>query len=128
MLSEEVRSVIETGLKIVGRDKGVSQFEAEERASSLLIIAAELYKQKYNLENKLIKSSSIQRVSFSKSIHEAEGKNVTEKKVKAESDPTYIKDREESEELENDVSYLKAIIEIFQNAHIMWRQIAKNEG
>lgn len=128
MLSEEVRSLIEEGLKIVGRDKGVSQFEAEERASSLLIVAAELLKQKYNLENKAVKTSSIQKVSFSKSIHEATGANVTEKKLKAESNPVYIKDREESEELDNDVTYLKAIIELFKDAHIMWRQISKNEG
>lgn len=128
MLQEEVRSLIDEGLKIVGRDKGVSQFEAEERASSLLIIVAELLKQKRSLESRRIKSSSIECVSLHKAVHEAEGKNVTEKKLKASANPDYIKDREEIEEVESDISYLKSMVDVFGDAHILWRQIAKNEG
>lgn len=127
MLSEEVRSLIDLGLKAVGRDKGVSQFEAEERASSLLIIMAELLKQKRSLESKSIKASSIECVSLHKSVHEAEGKNVTEKKLKAVATPEYIKDREEAEEIERDISYLKSMVDVFGDAHILWRQIAKSE-
>lgn len=127
MLVEEVRSLIGESLKNVARERGITTLEAEERASSFLIVAAELLKYKHHLEQKLIKSNSLETVSYHKAIHEADGKNVTEKKVKAEANGDYILLREQTEEIQSDIAYLKAMVELFRDAHIMWRQIAKED-
>lgn len=127
MIAEEVRSLIGESLKNVARERGITTFEAEERASSFLIVTAELLKYIHYLDLKGIKAESVSTATYHKSMHLTDSKNVTEKKAAAEADPDYIKSREEAEEYSSDIKYLKGMVDIFKDAHIMWRQIAKED-
>lgn len=127
MLSEEVQDLIENGLAAITRDKGLSPMDMEIRASSLLLCVASLAQYRNGLEHGLVKSNSISTGAFAKAIHTQEkGKNITEKKLLAESDPTYVTSRESAEETESDITYLKTMIEVFKDGHIMWRGFCRN--
>lgn len=127
MISEEVQVLIEEGLAALSRDKGLSPMDMEIRASSLLLCVASLAQYRNALEHGLVKSNSISTGAFASAIHtQDKGKNITEKKLLAESDPTYVSSREKAEETESDITYLKTMIDVFKDGHIMWRQFCKS--
>jgi hypothetical protein len=125
MVNEEVRKIIDTGLVLLDRTTASSQRDMEVRASSLLMIVAELSQERHELENEKIKASSTERGTFANAVHKAEGKNVTEKKLWAEAKPEYVQAKEALSAVDNDVAYLKAMIDVFMNGHVMWRQFSK---
>jgi hypothetical protein len=56
------------------------------------------------------------------------GSKITESKIKVEAAPEYLLSREALETSENDLNFLKTYYEIFLNAHIQYRNMAKSEG
>lgn len=127
MLGEEVQTLIESGLAAISRDKGLSPMEMEIRASSLLLFVATLARVRNDLERTLIKQTSLSTGSYAKAVHAQEKGNITEKKLLAETDTTYIASREASEEIESDLTYLKTIIDVFRDGHIMWRMFIRSD-
>lgn len=127
MISEEVQTLIENGLAAISRDKGLSPMDMEVRASSLLLCVASLAQYRNSLEHGLVKANSISIGARAKAIHtQDKAKNITEKKLLAESDPTYVSSRETTEETDSDITYLKTMIDVFKDGHIMWRQFCKS--
>lgn len=103
----------------------VSYTEAERRASEFLVALAMIADWKHALGNDKIKNLSVQTVIYAQELGKGTAKTMTENKVTAEASDAYTAAREDLELVDNDISYLRAYQELFNNAHIFYRALAK---
>lgn len=101
--------------------------EATERTTKFLVVVSILADHRLDLERHKAKVSTLRDAFYSKAMTEAEGKTITEKKLKADQEVNYTNQREAVEEIEAEISWIKTHIDIFNNAHVTYRQIAKGE-
>lgn len=106
----------------------ISFVEAERRAGEFLYALATITEFRHMFNGEKIKSLSIQTATYAQELSKGTAKTMTENKVTAEASADYLRAREDLESIENDVSYLKAYYEIFTNAHIFYRNMAKGEN
>lgn len=106
----------------------ISYVEAERRAGEFLAAMAMITDIKHELTTVKIANLSIQASVYASEMAKGKAKTVTENKLVAESSEAYIKAREDLEQIENDISYLKAYYDIFNNGHIFFRTMAKGEN
>ena len=79
------------------------------------------------LSEEKIKFLTVQTAVYSEELSKGTAKTMTENKVTAEASESYSSARESLESIENDLSYLRAYYDIFNNAHVFYRQMAKGE-
>lgn len=106
----------------------LSMPEAERRASEFLSAQATIANWRHILSDDKVRLMSVQTAVYAEQMHKGTAKTVTENKLVAEASEEYTRAREEYERMENDLSYLKAYAEIFQNAHIFYRNMAKGDN
>lgn len=103
----------------------VSKSDAEDRATKFLVISSKLLNARFLANEDKIKAISIAKSIFAQVTREADGKNVTEKKLNAEANSDYQEAREYLEKIENKVDFFKTYINIFNDAHVFYRQLSK---
>lgn len=123
----KIQEYIEQYSKLLPVGTSISYTEAERRAGEFLAAQATIANWRHLLSNERIKLLSMQTVTFASEMSKGTAKTVTENKLSAEASPDYIKVREELEQVENDLSYLKAYYDIFAAAHVFYRQMARGE-
>lgn len=101
--------------------------KGREYTAKFLVIQSMLSSYLKQVEEDKAKSSSISSAEYSTAIAQADGKNITEKRTMAESNPTYMASREKVEELDALIRWVKTHIEIFNNAHVMFRQYTRDQ-
>lgn len=99
--------------------------QSRERSAKFLVMQALLSSHLKILQDVKVKASTIEKASYAQAILSAGGKNITESKVIAEADPTYCSARETLELIDSEVNWVKQHFDIFNNAHIMFRQYSK---
>lgn len=99
--------------------------ESKERSAKFLVVQAHLANHLKVLEDVKVKASTIEKASYAQAMVNAGGKNVTENKIQAEADSDYCKSRESVELVDSEINWTKRHYEIFENAHIMFRQISQ---
>lgn len=102
--------------------------EARERAAKFLVIQAHLANHLKILDDIKVKASTLEKASYAQALMKQAGKNVTENKINAEADPEYANARESVELIEAEHNWTKRHFEIFDNAHIMFRQISQQQS
>lgn len=102
--------------------------EARERAARFLVIQAHLANHIKILDDIKVKASTLEKASYAQAMMKQTGKNVTENKINAEADPEYASARESVELIEAEHNWTKRHFEIFDNAHIMFRQISQQQS
>lgn len=107
--------------------QSISMPEAERRAGEFLVVMAKIADWKHLLGKEKIKLTSIQTAIYAEELSNGKAKTMTENKVTAEASTRYISSREALEEMDNDISYLKTYYEIFNNAHLFYRQMCKSD-
>ena len=107
---------------------GLTQAEAERRASKFLEAMYYLTDLKHTFFDDKIRTLTTQNATFATELAKATGKTITENKVTVEASAPYSAAREAFEFAENDISYLRACYEIYSNAHIFFRNLAKGEN
>lgn len=124
MTDESLRSKIAEHLELIKfSSKGLS--EAPDRTCKFLVMVAILANEKRSCEQDKAKLTTLVATSFSNALNSSQGKGVTEKKLEAEKDPQYTEFREALEDCESKISWLRTYIDIFNNAHITYRQMSK---
>jgi hypothetical protein len=108
--------------------KSISSSDAEKRASKFLEAMAVITEYRHQLSEEKIKALTVQSATYSEQLSQGTASTITANKVTAEASPEYIAAREDLERLENDISYLKAFYEIYNNSHIFYRTMAKSES
>lgn len=121
---KSLKAKIDEHVKLIKLDaKGIN--EAPERATAFLVMVALLADEKRACEQDKAKLTTLSSATFSQAIYRSPSKGVTEKKIEAEADEAYAGVRESLEECEAKISWLRTYMEIFNNAHITYRQFAK---
>lgn len=125
---DEIKFQIANWVKLLPTGRSVTQEEAEYRSSEFLIASACLAGWRHNLTDNRIKFSSVQAAIYASELYKCSGKTITENKITVEASETYAKAREDFEYTENDINYVKMFYDIFNNAHIFYRNLAKQEN
>lgn len=123
----EIKQHLEKYVLMLPMGTSVSYVEAEKRASMFLEAMAYVTELRHLLSGEKIRAISTQTAVYAEELYKATGKTVTENKIAAEASKEYITSREDLEGLDNDLSYLKAHYEVFNNAHIFYRNVSKGE-
>lgn len=104
-------------------NRGLAQ--ATERAAKFLVAQAVISSEIKNLEEQKAKIQTLNSTNYSLAIQGCDAKNITEKKMLADTDANYTEVRELLETIEANIGYLKTHIRIFENAHVLFRQQSK---
>lgn len=105
---------------------GKSLADAKPRASRFLVVNSILATFLRDLEEELPKFDTLVSATYAQAIMGADGKNITEKKVTAEAEPNYCTARENKEKLDAVRNWVKNHMDIFENAHVMYRQYSNS--
>lgn len=105
-----------------------SMTESERRAGDFLEAMGYVTNIRHDFGKEKIRLLSIQTATYAQELSKGTAKTVTENKTTAEASESYKKAREDLENIENDLSFLKAFADIFENAHVFYRQKAKGES
>lgn len=124
----DIKEFIQGYAELLAVGTSVSFTEAERRAGEFLSAMAQITDVRHLLSNEKIKLLSVQTATYAQELGKGTAKTVTENKTSAEASPIYMKAREELEGIENDLSYLKAYYDIFNNGHIFYRTMAKGDN
>ena len=125
MISDQMDAFITESLELLPTDKVLSQAEAQKRASKFLTIVAILAAGKHELSNEKSKTQSLFSVANHEALQTAEGATVGARTAWAEASAPYMAAREALEEVENDIKYIHTMCEVFTNAHLLLRNMAK---
>lgn len=127
-MSPEIKEYVEKYQALLPLNKSISVPEAERRAGLFLEAMASLVNWKHILTEDKIRCLSVERAVYCEELFKGDAKTMTENKTKAEASGVYTAAREDMEKIDNDISYLKANMEIFQNGHVFYRQMAKESN
>lgn len=114
--------------KLLPVAKSISLPEAERRAGEFMVAMAKITDVRHVLGEDEIKRTSVLAAIRADLMGKVTGKTVSEKEAQIEADAEYIEARTAYEGIRNDLAYLKANYDIFNNAHIFYRTMAKGEG
>lgn len=125
---ETVKQEIEKFAAMLSNKNKIHSFsDAEEKAAQFLIAMSVVTQWKHYYSSLKINLLSIQNAVYAQELAASTGKTITENKINAEASKEYAKAREDLEDVENNLGYLKAYYEIFSAAHVFYRQTAKGE-
>lgn len=124
MREEDLRLKIQEHLELI-KYSSRSIKDAPERATQFLIMVAVLSDEKRSCEEDMAKLSTLTSASYAQAIGHSTSKQVTEKKIEAEQDTNYTTMREALEICQAKISWLKTYINIFDNAHLTYRQFSR---
>jgi hypothetical protein len=124
----EMKEYLEKMAKLLPVAKSISMVEAERRAGEFLSALATITEWRHVFSEDKIRLLSVQTAVYAQELGKGTAKTMTENKVTAEASAEYTKAREDLERIENDISYLKAYFDIFKDAHVFYRQMAKGEN
>jgi|SRR5579859_4955891 len=125
---EQVKKYIQLYTKLLDLNGSISYTEAETRASEFLSALATLADYKHMFSEQKIKATSLQSAVYAEEMSKGEFKTMTENKLHVEASSAFVTARENLERIENDISYLKAHMDIFLNAHLFYRQMARGQN
>lgn len=123
---EQIKQLVDDHIDLIALGPKAHK-EALDRTTRFLIVIALLADYKLELERRKAKVATMRDAFYSHAVTTAEGKNVTEKKVQAESNKQYTDQRESVEEIDAEMWWLKTHIDMFNNAHLTYRTMAKGE-
>lgn len=123
----EIKELIDKYAALLPVGTSISYTEAERRAGEFLTAMAKITDWKHDLTKEKIEFLSFQTAVYAEQMSKGTAKTVTENKLMSEASKEYTAARELLEHTENDISYLKAYYEIYNSAHIFYRQMCRGE-
>ena len=125
MTFEQIEKLINECISLIKVDaQGLA--EARDRAAKFLTAQALLVNYMREVETELGKHETVTEVAYSQALRETDGKNITEKKSHVIENPLYRKEKDQLSELEAKRNWLKTHIKVLENAHLMFRQFARD--
>lgn len=126
-LNEEIEKVVEQYLKLLPIEDSTLTSQSEVKASKFLVAVAKLANLRDKLMNAKIKKDALKSVAYAEAINNAPGTNAPTKQANAEATPAYLGAAEEVQMIDNQLSYTKTMIDLFNNAHLLYRGLMKGE-
>lgn len=125
-ISKNAQSVIEQGNELIPSNRNSNPHELQDKASMLLLIVAKLAQERRMLEGQLLRATSVEKAVYAQSYNSATGKTAQDKKVNTDADRDVLQAEEEAGELKGDVTYITTMIQVYNNAHLLYRQNLKS--
>jgi len=123
-IEKNAANLIDDHLKMITVDaRGLA--EARERAAKFLIVQSILATFLKNFEDDLARAVTLRDAQFARGIAVTDGKNITEKKINVANNRDYTDARESQEKLDAFKNWIKVHIKIFEHAHLLFRQHAR---
>jgi len=123
---EQIESIVNQYLELLPVEDKNLLVKSEDKASRFLIAIAKLAGLKDQLLNDKIKKDSLLCVTFNEAIKTAEGKDAKARESASEATPAYMAIREEVETIEAQLTYVKTMMDIFNNGHLVYRALMKD--
>lgn len=120
-----VEELVESYVELLVDDTNGTQ-EARERCNLFLVAMAQLTNYHRKLEDHIAKLKTLETCELHDAFNNSEGKNATAQKDAAKTVPAYIQARENLEMAQAKETWIKSNLKIFENAHITFRQYAKD--
>ena len=127
-LQEQVSSVAEKYIELLPVGEQNFSVGSEQKASKFLIASVQLAGLRDKLLNAKIKKDSMVSIAYNQAIANAEGKDATARSAAAKANPAYLSAEEDAALIENQLIYIKSLLDIFNNAHLLYRALLKNEA
>lgn len=124
MLDQALKDNIDNHVELIKYSSRAMK-ESSERATSFLVMVALLADAKRACEEDKVKLNTIVLAAKAQAWSKATAVQVTEKKIMVDNDSMYNDLREALEQCEHDINQIKTYMEIFNNAHIAYRNFAK---
>lgn len=124
LVPKEVAALVEEGVKLLPPS---SRLEIEKKAARFLVLKAALADAIWTLESKALEATSVVKADYIRALDEAQVKTIAEKQLRADADPDYLQNKELLGECKIALDWLQTYADIFNNAHIFYRQQMKQE-
>jgi len=122
MISDIVSELIEKGNEMLPfRPSDDCRF----KAAKFLAICSVINEERRMIEAELLKYSSIEKATFAKVFNGVMAKTVQEKNMLTEASPEYLEAKENLGTVKNTINYLNTQLDVFKNAHLLYRQQIK---
>lgn len=124
MINSEIKELVDKNLALLPSETMITQQEAAVRSGRFLSVVAELANYQHSLINKKINADSQETVNYSAALSSSEGRDAEARKASAKASSSYIAARESLEQVEADLLWVKTIMSVFENASVLYRQMA----
>lgn len=124
---EEIQKIVDDYVKLLPTEDDKLMLNSEVKASKFLLAIAKLAKIRDELMNQKVKRDALKTVAYAEAINNAPGTNAPTKQANAEANPDYLKTAEDVSLIDNQLMYTKVMIDVFNNAHILYRGLMKGE-
>lgn len=125
MINPEIKDLVNKNLELLPSEKTITQQEASIRSGRFLYVIAELANYQHNLLNKKINADSQETISYNAALSHSEGRDAEARKAGAKANLPYLSSKKALLEVEADLLWVKTLMQVFENASILFRQIGK---
>lgn len=126
-LSNEITKIVDQYVELLPTEDNLILVNSEAKASRFLLAVAKLASIRDRLMNHKIKKDSLRSIAYAEAINNAPGTNAPTKQANAEAAPGYLHATEEVAVIDNQLAYSKTMIDLFNNAHLLYRNLMKGE-
>lgn len=122
---DQLRSIVDEHVDLIKVDaKSLSQ--ARELSTKFLVVFSYLANFLRDIDTQKAKMVSLEEATYARAVQNADGKNVTEKKINSALDDEYNTSREQRAQLDALRDWTKNMMKIFENAHVTYRQYSRD--
>lgn len=126
-LNDEITKIVDQYVELLPTEDNKIMVNSEAKASRFLLAVAKLASIRDRLMNYKIKKDSLKSIAYAEAINNAPGTNAPTKQANAEAAPAYLNAAEEIAVIDNQLAYSKTMIDLFNNAHLLYRNLMKGE-
>lgn len=125
LLEQQVSAIINEHVDLIVVD-AKSLADARARSAKFLVAQSTLSTFLKTFEDDRAKATTLTSVQYAQALSSIEGSKITEKKIQVANDQNYTAAREMQERIEEFKTWIKTHMKIFENAHLMFRQYARD--
>lgn len=126
-IQEQINNIINPYLDLLPTNSDNFNQQSEIKASKFLVALTKLAALRDQLLNDKVKKDSLLAVEFNSSLSIQKAGDAKAREVSAKANPEYLAVKEEVEMLDNKLLYIKTMMEIFNNSHLLYRAMMKGE-
>jgi hypothetical protein len=126
-MQDEIDKVVDQYIELLPIEDDKLLAHSEVKASQFLLAIAKLASIRDKLMNQKVKKDALKSVEYANAINHAPGTNAPTKQANAEANPNYLEIAKEVALIDNQLSYTKTMVDVFTNAHLLYRNLMKGE-
>jgi hypothetical protein len=126
-MQNEIEQIVNKYIELLPVEDDKLLAHSEVKASKFLLAVAKLAAIRDQLMNAKVKKDALKSVAYADAINNAVGSNAPTREANAAANPNYLGIAEQVAIIDNQLKYTATMIEVFNNAHILYRGLMKGE-